>query len=263
MSRFIRWKMRQKSRENVHAIPDNISMRLAIYGVAIQVFTLPKQAQSPSWALIQLGALQVNVIYRARLHSISSSTGGQWSIMRSVARWSIGHTFATDRSGFMNAKSHASKRIFINHYPQFLHNLIYRLMLEASHGSRFLHSLDSSRPLLKTAVSTFFIEHARDFERGSPEIMTKNLLRYMREHARTPYKRLADFLYLLIVLQHQPQACAFLAQAFLNIAKLHEADVQIAVFAKFAEFIRTHPTYTAAFLAALHSRKPNRWHKSL
>ncbi len=251
ISRFIRWKMRQKSRECVRAIPDNISTRLAVYGVAIQVFALPEQPHTPSWALIQLGALQINALYCTRLHSISSSTGGQWSILRNVARWSIGHSFATDHAGFMTAKSYASKRICQISYPQFLHNLIYRLMLEASHGSRFLHSLDRSSPLLKTAVEKFFIEHARDFERGRPVIMTKNLLRYMKEHARTPHKRLADFLYLLLVLQHQPHACAFLAHAFLDIAKVHEADVQIAAFAKFAEFIQAHPTLTASFLAVL------------
>ena len=251
ISGFIRWRMRQKSREHVRTIPDNISTRLAVYGVAIQIFALPEQPQTPSWALIQLGSLQINALYRARLHSISSSTGGQWSILRSVARWSIGHSFATDHSGFMTAKGYASKRICQISHPQFLHNLIYRLMLEASHGSRFLHSLDRSSPLLKTAVEKFFLEHARDFEWGKPAIITKNLLRYMKEHARTPHKRLADFLYLLRVLQHQPQACAFLAQAFLEIAKLHDADVQIAAFANFAEFIHTHPTHTASFLAVL------------
>ena len=228
------------------------SMLLKVFGVKIQIFGLPDHAHRPSWALIQLGDVQINAIYRTRTHSLSSSTGGQWNILRSVVRWTTGHSFALNSHAFTLAKNQAMQRICHILYPQFTHNLLYRIMLEASHGSIFLPAAEKSSSLLAVALDKFFVEHALDFKLNAPIVITKNLLRYFKEHARTPHKRLADFIYLLSSLQHQPQACALLCQAFLDIARQHDKDVHIASLAPFAEFLCKHATETPAFLAVLY-----------
>ena len=228
------------------------SALLKIFNVKIQVFGLPDYPGLPSWVLVQFGNLQINAIYRTRTHSISRSTGGQWNILRSVARWSIGHSFALNSHTFTLAKKQAEQRICSIPYPQFTHNLLYRIMLEASHGSIFLPSTEKRDLLFDVAVDKFLEEHALDFKLNTPITITKNLLRYFKEHASTPYKRLADFLYLLSILQYQPQACALLCQAFLDIARQHDKELHIAAIAPFAEFLSKYSAATPAFLDVLY-----------
>ena len=252
IAQFIQNMTRHAAYSASSTYADGTPLALKIFDVKIQVFGLPDYPSRPSWALIQLGDMQINAIYRTRTHSLSSSTGGQWNILRAVARWAVGHTFALNAHSFALAKHQAAHRICHIPYPQFTHNLLYRLMLEASHGTVFLPPVDKARSLLALALDKFFSEHARDFQGNVPAVITKNLLRYFTEHARTPHKRLADFLYLLSALQYQPQACALLCRALLEIALRHDKDVHIAAFASFAELLSKHPEETPAFLAVLY-----------